>query len=160
MPFPIDTRGEMMWRASINRDVEAERNSFLRALVEQLKAEKATSISVTGNRVAFKGGPFRFVSRWNILFSVSSGYIEALPTKEGLLITYYLSFTHLLIVATVMCFIFMFDLLRDESLPIIGKLGIPIVALLFLFGTNFLITVIRFPSFIKRALERSAVTRS
>lgn len=159
MPFPIDNRGEMIWQRRINAELEGDRDTFLKAMVEQLKAEKATSILVTGNRITFKGGLFRFVSGWNILTSVSSGYIEALPTRGGLFVTYYLSFRQLLIVATALGFVFMGDLLREKSLPIIAKIGIPIVTLLFLFGMNFLMTVIRFPSFIERALQRSLVAR-
>ena len=154
--FPLDNRGEMMWNLPVEADVQTEQVKILDAIVEELKAQKATSFSVIGNRVVFKGGPFRFVSGWNVLFSISSGYIEASPAKGGLLVSYYLSFGQLLIVASVLCFIFGLDLLRDKSLPMIGKLVLPFLALLFLFGMNYLLTVIRFPSFLRQSLDKGS----
>lgn len=87
MPFPREQRGEFPWRNLRALDVEEFRVRFLAQAAGELKAVKAKDVEISNNKVLFKGGVFRFVPNWNILIWIDRGYIEAVPTADGLSIS-------------------------------------------------------------------------
>ena len=156
MSFPLDHRGEVSWTIHSGRNADWECTTLLNAVVEQLQKESANDISVIGNRIRFKGGVFRFVHNWNLLISISSGSVEAVPVNGRLIVTYYLNFKQLLIFSTVLASLMGLVIVGENGLPVEGKLAIVGFTWLWLFGMNFLIAILRFPGLIDRAMKTRA----
>ncbi|MHC4201600.1 MAG: hypothetical protein ACYSU0_16565, partial [Planctomycetota bacterium] len=88
-----------MYTGTIHVDEDAQASALMPHLVECLRRVSARHITVDGNRIAFKGGPFRFVSRWHVLAPFGAGELEFLPTTRQ--VRYRLSLVQLIIAVTV-----------------------------------------------------------
>ena len=126
------------------------------AVEQALRDVRASAVRRKHDSIAFRAGVFRFVTSWNILGPISSGLLRFTRGDRAVDIRYRLSFVQMFIIVTVML-----AALKLGSWPW-GQLGTrtPWLPLLFgwcwLFGANYLITIFRFPAFLRTAAERVA----
>ncbi len=158
MPFLLEQRGEYEWKNLRALDVDEFKLCFISQAAVELKAVKATHIEVIDNKVLFKGGVFRFVANWNVLIWIDRGHIEAVPSADGLLIRYILSFRQLLLVslAGIAAMLAVF-ISKNSSFTIVELLALSVAGWLLIFGLNWLIAVVRFPLLIERILKATRI---
>jgi hypothetical protein len=123
-------------------------------ICKMLRKVKATNIISNGHEVSFKVGIFRFVINTNILTPISYGRITVKNSNESLEIHYQLKFIELFVIVTIMVPLFFGSVLvsqKDISFLLIAS--ILCGAWFWLFGMNYLITIWRFPSFVKEAFQ-------
>lgn len=148
MPFPFSNIGSVVLKKRLK---EVSIKELGDAIQEGLQNVKARDITRNQNNFSFSGGIFRFVSNWNILVSVSSGEISIEETAEAISIHYVLKFTEMLIIASLMVVGgFGAVLWQAPNLSFVPKVMLLAVAWSWLFGMNYLITILRFPSFIRK----------
>lgn len=116
-----------------------------------LRAEKPTRLERTGQSITFGGGPFRFVPGHNRLVATGSGKIDFIVTEGRLTIDCGLSYVQLFVAVTLLVAL-VFGLAGSA---VGGGKGFCLVAWLWLFGGNCLISRYRFPRFIKAAAEKA-----
>lgn len=150
MSFPLDYRGEITGGGQTGLSSEQFQQHFVSRMAAALEDAEGAA-TVDGNRVSFTGGLFRSGSRWNILVPITKGYIEVRPANGGFVVSYSLNFKQLFVTTSVL-FVFGFTVSADASAPVAFRVGFPLVAWLWLFGMNILITLARFPAFISRVL--------
>lgn len=120
-----------------------------RSMDSALRAVRASDIFRDGNRISFRAGIFRFVSNWNILVPVGSGWIQIEPGN----IYYSFSCMELLVITTVMV------TLMSTAVAMVGDasssevFGLFILGWAWLFGMNYLIGLFRLPRFIERSVS-------
>ncbi|MBA3028729.1 MAG: hypothetical protein FP816_07960 [Desulfobacteraceae bacterium] len=128
--------------------------NLLKSVVSSLKEVKAKNIKNDKNHITFSGGILRFVSNWNILASVSSGEITIDKNNGKLIISYHLRFTEIFIFVTAGILGFMGPVIyQAPNLSIFPKIFLLIFMWAFAFGGNYFITILRFPSFIRKMTE-------
>lgn len=135
---------------------------ILRNIEYGLKKVKATNISKNDNVISFRGGLLRFVMSSNILGPVSHGRIIVTRHQDKMSIDYDLNFKELLILSSIGVFGFLgpfgfTHISSDPEAPIYAYfllLFFLFIGWLWLFGMNYLVTVFRFPTFIKRIVKR------
>ena len=150
--FPLTHSGKFTVGGPSNRPDPLD--DVLTSITASLEREKPTCLSRTGNRIDFKGGVLRLASGWNQLVAISRGEIRVERQTSGILVHYKISFTQLLIVATILVAGFF-------GLPVIGAPNLSVaiavallaIAWLWLVGGNIAITAYRFPRFLRRATE-------
>jgi succinate dehydrogenase hydrophobic anchor subunit len=124
-------------------------------IARNLEEVEARNVEVLGNLVKFKGGVFRFVTNWNVLYSITSGEIHI--DQEKNLIKYKLSFSQLmLIISIVVAVMGMSSIVNDYSFSDYSLsmviLDLSIIWFL-LVGINIIITLPRFHKFLKRSIR-------
>lgn len=148
MPFPLS------WSGSIVIPVDAAVLGIEAALdhvAAALEREKASEVERVGNSVSFRAGLIRFVARNNVLSATDRGTIRVDQAPEGLRVEYELRFVHLLVAATVMAGgIAALVSQRGQADALLPAL----FAWAWLFGGNFMISIVRFPRFVRRAIEK------
>jgi hypothetical protein len=137
---------------TIEIPLESDTKRIISTLTERIKAEKPSEITSTQSRITFYGGFFRLVvGNWNLLTSINYGVIEVTPANNKLLVSYKLWFIELLIIASaISAFITFFNVsmgIYTDSLSRFAELW------LLFFGGNFIITIVRFHSLVRSAIE-------
>ena len=118
-----------------------------------LQKEEASIVYNSANEVYFKGG-LRFVSSANILLPISSGKIVIHEQGDEISATYKLKFTQLLVIVTGAVSLLLGPFLLTKT--DLGKIETGCVLLfawIWLVGANYLSTIIRFPSFLKKSIK-------
>jgi len=139
MPFPFSSQGIIFFE---NADLQ----EALVAVEGILRKAEAGNISKSESQLDFTGGLFRAVSNWNLLIAISSGSIVFRKTEGGVEATYRISFLQMFLFVTALVGL-AFSISPKEPIYIFG------VMWLWLFGMNYLITIIRFPSSLRAALN-------
>lgn len=148
MAFPISTINKIVLPNNFGIQSVEELVSNISAGLVKVKPSK---LKVVGNEIEFSGGIFRFVWNTNILVPVSSGKIVVEKTGDLFAVTYELKFLEILLFASTIIPLFFGPVLfTKESIQWYFKIGFLVFAWLWLFGMNYLITIIRFPGFIKK----------
>ena len=136
---------------TIEIPLESDSKRIISTLTERIKAEKPSEITSIQSRITFSGGFFRLVGNWNLLVSISYGVIDIAPANNKLLVSYKLWFTELLVFVSLMAGVAAFVVFAtgsaDQNFGIVAKIW------LWLFGGNFILTIVRFHSFVRSAIE-------
>jgi hypothetical protein len=147
MPLPFSYSGRV--EIAGQHDVEGATLRLERGL-ELLKPKR---LDRTGSQIRFKSGAARLVSNTNLLVPIGSGELSVQPNSGGLAVAYRLHFTQILLIATVMVLGFFGPFLLNAPNLTRGEAGVFLFGMwLWLFGGNVVITLIRFPRWIKRTL--------
>lgn len=151
MPFPLSYEHHIEVTFNVRKHTL---DNLLNNIEFSLKKAKAKNIRNDRNNITFTGGIFRPVTNLNILGPVSSGRITVEKYKDKLRLKYYLKFTEMLLIVTAAVSIFLGPVIcYDPNLTIVSKIAILAFAWCWLFGGNYLITIFRFPSFIKKMAQ-------
>jgi len=150
--LPLTLSGVLMVERPSAADDALE--NALTSIMARLEREKPLRLSRTGNQVDFKGGLLRLVSSWNQLVAISHGEIRVERQVRGMSVRYEIWFTQLLIVVTIAVGGFFGPpIMAAPNLSIAGKLAVLSAAWLWLAGGNIAITALRFPRFLRQAVE-------
>jgi len=127
---------------------------LLSRLEAALEDERASEIERHGLELRFRASIVRFVSSWNLLGAVDRGSFVVSEIPGGLRVSYELSYRRMFAVVT--CgFIYLCMVRLGNGTPK-QRWSDVLPELLFVwavvFGANYLISVARFPQFIRRAL--------
>jgi hypothetical protein len=150
--FPLDYRGELSRSKLTVSEPDKFPADFLLRSTRVLQQVRARDITIDGQRISFIGGVFRFVWNWNILEPIGYGHIDLNETDDSFVVSYYVSFRQLFVIASALVLIFGLDLFRNDHMPVGAKLGFIVFAWFFLVGGNWLIAMVRFPSFVNSML--------
>ena len=143
MPFPISSNRTL----EIHAPGEASLPAIQAAVENALNEAKAKTLSVKPGEISFRGGIFRFVDGWNQLGAISSGQIRFSKQDDLVLIQYRISFLQMLVGVTFMVgLMFGYFARAPHEYLVFGWLWI--------FGGNYLITLYRFPRFLREAAEK------
>lgn len=124
--------------------------SRLERALHNLKAKRVTRV---GPQIQFTGGIFRVVSGTNLLAAIDSGELFVEPSAKGLAIGYRLQFTQMfLIVSVAVLGFFGPPVMMAPNLTPVEAAALLFVAWLWLYGGNVILTLIRFPRWIRRTL--------
>jgi hypothetical protein len=152
MSFPFSIIGTVVLKKGKN---EVPIDDLVDAIRDGLRKVKASKIIINRSerKISFSGGFFRFVTNWNILHAVSNGEIRVEEANQKISLHYNLKFTEMLILVTILVFGVFGDFnLQGSYLSFFPKiLNLAILWFLF-FGMNYLVTMIRFPPFIRRII--------
>lgn len=151
--IPLDFREEI--EITDIKDIADYKERLLRNMADELKNVKASEIDVRDNELTFHVAFFRLVSNWNILTQINSGNIKILSSSKNVVVSYYISFTRMFIIVSVMTAFFGIFLSQDKALSTNEKIILPAAAWLFLFGANWLTAMFRFPSFIEDIIRKT-----
>ena len=144
--FPTGVSGQFEIVAVEYRAIEI----LLQRVERELRAVRALEVRRRGNKVLFKGGLLRMVSRSNVLNPVSSGEIEIVPGSPTV-VRYRFSCVQLLICVTVFASAFAIFLFSIGA--ILAALIFPLFFWLFMFGLSFLVASARLPIFVRKATQ-------
>jgi hypothetical protein len=146
------------WRAGFSivvpSDGVAEAEPLLDAIQEALRHEKASSITRVEDGVAFHVDMFRFVPSWNILTPFDGGAVWVHARRDSVDVEYEVSLRRLFWITTIMVPLFFGTFLVAVShFPTVAALPIVGAGWLWIYGGNALIGLLRFRSFLRRALR-------
>ena len=138
---------EMVGSVEIGQCSEEQMPALLSALVAALDRERANHIERTDDTVFFRAGMFRFVSKSNLLVTVTKGSIQIRTGKRGRL-HYYFSCMQMLIFSLLVFALIAGFALQDKpiSARILQALG---VACLY-FGLNYVSGLMRLRKFLRQ----------
>jgi hypothetical protein len=155
MPFPISINGKIVVRKA-DLDPNSVQRIVLR-LHDILDAAAAHNITLDRSHISFDAGVFRLVSSMNMLVGISSGTLTVVGCGDKIEILYHLRTVQLLIISTLMILAAVVVVNADtRSVHAIPPAGVWLLAWVWLFGGNYLLTAIRFPRWLRRAIERVA----
>jgi len=141
MPFPITWR----WTIQVprgSRDAETE----IEALADALRREGAKSVVSRQPELEFDCPGITGMNRWALLAPISGGSIAVSAREHQMHVTYSLRFD--LVFWASLLFAGVFSLLSMKSDPL--KVGV--LAFSWLFFGNIVISLYRFPKFLRRVL--------
>lgn len=144
--FPTGFSGEFEVVAVEYRAIEV----LLRRIERELRIAGALDVRRSGNKVSFKGGLFRLVSRGNVLNNVGSGEIEIVPGSPAV-VKYSFSCVQMLTFVTVLAgslAVFLFAI----GAAVVAFI-LPIVIWLVMFGMNFLLASERLDAFVRHSVR-------
>jgi len=152
--FPFSHNGAVSWGEGAGEMPRAFAETFLVAAADELKRAGAKEVFIGERRVSFKKPLFYYaVTDW-ILAPTDKGFIEIAPRPGGALVTYHLSFLRMLLLVSAVVFgVIGLFILSAQKMPLTAKVVVLAVAWLWLFGTQYLITRLRFPRFVRRILS-------
>ncbi len=154
MPFPISLIG------SFNVETPAAPDQYVlnlkTAIADWLVEKRARTVSQTAQGISFTAGLFRKVSGGNPLGPFGSGKIEVIRRETTIRVTYRLRYTEFLIVVTSLVVLFFGPpLLYAPNLNAIEAIGLMILAWIWLFGLNYVISRYRVPNALKRIARQT-----
>src|SRR5437867_6641706 len=122
MPFPISLSGSVSVSGlTVGQAIDR--------LEGALASARPASLRQEGSGVRFRGGVFRFVPNWNILVPISTGIVEVSPRGDGVNVRYRVSFTEMLVIATLMIGGFLGPFVfAVTNLPVPVRLGFLLLA--------------------------------
>jgi hypothetical protein len=148
--------GHNMFPLSINGEVVAPLGNgpnqceSVAALVERgLHNAAAQSVRRSGNHVDFGGGPFRLVLSTNIFVAVSRGAIDVIQSDGKVIIRYSLMLSSVLAVSLATSIAIAMMTAITYKLGWITGIRNGVIALVFIFGSNYLMTAIRVPNWLR-----------
>lgn len=116
-----------------------------------LEALRAKRIERHGPLLYFTTGMFRAVSSTNLLVAVNAGRLRVEPHHAGLRVSYSLEFVQMFWISSIMVLGFFGPFVLSSSNLTWGQGALILFGFwLWLFGGNVLITVSRFPSWVRR----------
>jgi len=118
-------------------------------IVIKLKMLKPRNLSINSNRITFKGGFFRCVGRFNLIGSIDFGEISIACRDNRLIMSYKLKFLQLGYASLTIPIIFGLFIDQNNLLLEVFLLG---MITIICFGINFIIAILRFHSFLKKAV--------
>lgn len=126
---------------------------LVHSILEGLHRKELYKVKNVANSIYFKSGDGLWYL-WEILLTVSSGTIWVKEQKTEIYIIYKLEFhnltTYLTVVVSILLSILLATQMSYEFIKVIKSF---LFALLLLFGSSYLLTIIRFQFFIKRTLN-------
>lgn len=138
-------------RIAIPKGVLAPQDAALSGLAAGLERVRASTIAREGSWVLFYVRFFRLVMNTNLLVPVESGAISAEVDGAAIRISYRLRTVRFCVIVTAMAlFAAMAVYSGDHNL--IRAAGMGLLAWLWLFGANYLVTLVRFRWFVKRCV--------
>jgi hypothetical protein len=151
MSLPIHIRGKVSIRRVPDNKLTLE--SLRDNLADSILQEEAQSVDAKHDEIFFRVGWFRPFLGWKLLVPITSGHISIRSDDGKILVTYKLSFEHLVIIATVITVLM--------SVPaLLTKVPFQLIFLLpiwlWLICGNVLITAYRFPRFIRKCASEVA----
>jgi hypothetical protein len=150
MPFPLTHTAKVSGSCG---DIATARM----AIVSALKDLNAKNLVESERSITFSGGAFRFVLSNNLLVSFSTGRLTLDHDNAGkVVVEYQLRFIELVVTCTVMVFGFVGPFIffqQDPDLNLVEKIALLTGAWCWLVGGNYVITMIRFRSFVRRLLN-------
>jgi hypothetical protein len=147
MPFPFSNSGTI----EVISHEAASIQPIVLAIENAIRDSKPTSLRLNDGVLTYRAGVFRFVNNWNHLVSIGSGEIRFSQQGELVLIHYRISFVQMFIIVSVMVGL-VFGFVAQ------APLGSIVLGWLWLFGGNYLITLYRFPRFLRAAAEKARHT--
>lgn len=116
--------------------------------LEKLKARRITR---RGPIVDFRGGMFRPVSNHNLLVAINTGRLQVEPYHSGVRVSFRLEFLQIFWMVSAMVLGFLGPFVLSSSNLSWGEAALVLLGFwLWLFGGNVLITLFRFPRWIRR----------
>jgi hypothetical protein len=149
MPFPISLSGSI--RMSVVRPSDSSVVYVLDALNTALHRQGSVKISRDLKSLSFWPGFWR--SRNNVLAVIDRGRLSVQEDKGQIEVRYVVGFHRALVLVTAMVLIGVAPWLLFGKLPFMTGLLYVCMFWLWLFGTNYLITLIRFPRFLRRSIQ-------
>lgn len=135
---------------SLPFDAEVDVASLPNHLAGRLRAVKASTVEIEGNRVVFTRRMFRLVSNWNVLVPFESGDLTVDPYKR--LVTYRVSIRELVFFGTGVVLVMTLIMAKLSAWQPI--LFMPLMWLWLVVG-NLLIGVFQFKGFLARAISNA-----
>lgn len=145
--FPTGFSGEFEVVAVEYRAIEV----LLRRIECNLRAAGALDVRRSGNKVSFKGGLVRLVSRRNVLNDVGSGEIEIVPGSPAV-VKYSFSCVQMLTFVTVLAGSLAVFLFAIGGVSVVAFI-LPVVIWLLMFGMNFLLASERLAAFVRHSVS-------
>jgi hypothetical protein len=150
--FPLDHRGEFARSKLTIREPEKYSADFFVRATRALVAASARDISVEGRRISFTGGMLRFVWSWNILNQIGYGQVDLSETPDSFVVSYYASFRQMLAIVSLLVLFMGASVYLREHTPLAGTLALMAFFWVFLFGVNWAVAMVQFPSLVKSML--------
>ena len=151
MPLPFSAAGCVHVAGASSTAVATER---LEHALEQLRAKR---IDRSGNQIEFTGGIFRAVRGDNLLVAIGSGELSLKHSGQGLDVAYRLRFTQMLLTVSGLVLIVLGPpVIGAPNLTALQAGWVLVVAWLWLFGANVVLTLLRFPRWIRRTLAEGS----
>jgi hypothetical protein len=155
--FPISIKDSIV----IPLDTTTSTQDILEALRKKIESLEPHILTVEGNTLRFETRLFDRMGNYNLLRPISEGQISVNLSTGVAVIDFKLSFEDMVGAVSVLVAIMAIPVFNAPNLDMLGESLILTAAWLWLFGGNFIITAIRFPRFIHRALGRvNANTRT
>jgi hypothetical protein len=152
--FPLTLRGEVILSApTAGRGLRG--SDAVARLAAALEAERPSGLERDGREVRFRADLFRWVSNWNLLVPIDRGVFIVAETPVGLHVSYELSFRRLCTIVTCMVALILGPVVlmtSEPALPWWHGLSILLGSWSWLFGGNYLLSAVRVPRFVRRAL--------
>jgi hypothetical protein len=156
MPFPLSYHQVIDLDGHLGKRLLSNESLFLSKMSEELRRAGLQRVFVLGNRISFGGGTPQYLSRRNVFTTLDEGEIEVVSKEERLVISYYLSFRGLLIVASLGVTVVAGLLFLTDFVPLWGALSLMVGGWLLIVGGNYLMLVLEFPSLIESVLNELA----
>jgi hypothetical protein len=153
MAFPGTIAGSLLVR-----DLPAA--EVLDRLERALGERWLAAVDREGSVLSYRVGVFRAGPSWSVSAPITEGSLQVTEVDGGVRIAYQASLHGLVIFATAAIALFFAPpvLLLPGPPPVVG-LGVLAASWLWLVGGNYLLTTLRLPSFLARALAPAAVQR-
>jgi hypothetical protein len=147
MPFPLTALGTV----TVPCDDPNEIERFIRSVQRALGNVEATKIHRDGQSIHFHAG---LLPSWNLLTAVTDGDLTFSHEPDGLKIAYRITFTQTLVIISVMVTtLLVFGVIMAKEMPAPSMLFFIPIGSLFLFTPSYLITIFRFPRFLRRSVN-------
>jgi hypothetical protein len=156
MPFPISLSGTI--RTSVVHQGDASFEYVLDALKNALHSQGSVKISRDAQSLSFRPGFFR--SRNNVLAVIDRGRLSVLEDKGQIEVRYVIGFHRALILVTAMVLVGFAPWLLFGKLPFMTGLLYVCMIWLWLFGANYLISLVRFPRFLRTSIRAASSGRN
>ncbi len=124
-----------------------------RSLLIGIQKAKPVTADNNGYTIEFTGG-LGVMSSFNIFLPISSGTINIKKHQNEIHIEYVLKFTQLLIIVSIVVPVFFGPILIMVAGFNVQTVAFLAFAWLFLFGLNYVSTIIRFPRFIRKQIKQ------
>lgn len=132
-------------------------SGIVQAYREELQRLKAKDIESGSDFISFKGSTFRFVFNWNLLVPISKGVLKISKEGANVSVRYYIEYTDLLILSTLIVLLMGGIFMLASGADVKEGLLFVVASWLWLFGGNLIITMFRFPAFIRKTLNRHLI---
>ena len=150
MSFPISYSETFVLKKG---KYQAGAKSLVQAILKYLHKTQATKIKTVANSIYFKNG-FDLLDLWGLFLTVHSGTILVQEDKAEIYITYKLIFYKSILYTTALAAVlFGILLINQTDYQYLEILRFILVSWLLFFGGSYLLTIFRFPFFIKRAIS-------
>ena len=148
--FPLTIDGTT--RIAIPEGLSAPQDAALSGLAAGLERVRASTIARDGSCLLFYVRFFRLVMNTNLLVAVDSGAINAERDGDAIKVSYRLRTVRLCIMTTVMALAAVAATLFAR-VDLKMAIGVGVLAWLWLFGANYVITLFRFRGFVTRSVR-------